>query len=112
MERPSVLLKGLILPKFLIGFVKSVAQAGSIVETDGLGGYNDLPMRGYEHVKRILSKNQDPDPEPRSDSGVGWMALSAFFLLFYPIRLCPLKLIEAAHTCDPQHASYDDPKRI
>jgi transposase-like protein len=45
----------------LIGFVKDVVEAGSIVETDGWGGYNDLPMHGYEHVKRILSKSQDPD---------------------------------------------------
>ncbi len=44
----------------LVPFVSEVVAPGSVVLTDGWGGYNDLPNRGYTRNKVVLSASPDP----------------------------------------------------
>jgi transposase-like protein len=44
----------------LLPFVCEVVTAGSVVNTDGWGGYNDLPKHGYTRRKTELSSSGDP----------------------------------------------------
>lgn len=44
----------------LVGFVKDVVAAGSVVVTDGWAAYNDLSAYGYTHERRIHSSSGDP----------------------------------------------------
>lgn len=44
----------------LVPFVCAVVAPGSTVQTDGWGGYNDLPKHGYARHKTVLSSSGDP----------------------------------------------------
>jgi transposase-like protein len=44
----------------LVPFVCDVVAQDAVVHTDGWGGYNDLPQRGYTHQKTVLSSSDDP----------------------------------------------------
>jgi transposase-like protein len=44
----------------LVPFVCEVAEKGSVILTDGWGGYNQLSECGYEHEQVILSDTGDP----------------------------------------------------
>ena len=44
----------------LMPFVRAVVAQGTVVHTDGWGGYNDLPKHGYSHQKTVLSSSGDP----------------------------------------------------
>lgn len=44
----------------LIPFVCEAVEPGSVILTDGWGGYNDLPARGYTRNKTVLSSSGDP----------------------------------------------------
>lgn len=44
----------------LVPFVCDVVAPGTLVHTDGWGGYNDLPDHGYRRKKTILSSSPDP----------------------------------------------------
>jgi len=44
----------------LIGFICDDIAPGSVVLTDGWGGYNDLPTHGYIHNRTVLSDSADP----------------------------------------------------
>ena len=44
----------------LVPFVCDVVAPGTLVHTDGWGGYNDLPDHGYGRKKTILSASPDP----------------------------------------------------
>ncbi len=44
----------------LLPFVCDVVAPGTLVTTDGWGGYNDLQKHGYEHEKVVLSESGDP----------------------------------------------------
>jgi transposase-like protein len=44
----------------LVPFVNEVAEPGSVILTDGWGGYNDLPKHGFNRQKTVLSGSGDP----------------------------------------------------
>jgi transposase-like protein/ribosomal protein L37AE/L43A len=44
----------------LLAFVDDAVEPGTIVRTDGWGGYNDLPKHGYKHKKGVISTSGDP----------------------------------------------------
>jgi transposase-like protein len=44
----------------LVPFVCDVVAPGSVVHTDGWGGYNDLPKYGYTRRKTVQSSSPDP----------------------------------------------------
>jgi hypothetical protein len=44
----------------LVPFVCDTVSPGATILTDGWGGYNDLPNRGYTHKKIIVSSSDDP----------------------------------------------------
>ena len=44
----------------LVLFVCDAVAPGSVVLTDGWGGYNDLPEHGYTRTKTVLSSSGDP----------------------------------------------------
>lgn len=44
----------------LVPFVRNVVKQGSMIHTDGWGGYNDLPKYGYKRKKVALSNSGDP----------------------------------------------------
>jgi transposase-like protein len=44
----------------LVPFVCDVVAPGAVVNTDGWGGYNDLPKHGYTRQKTVLSSSDDP----------------------------------------------------
>lgn len=44
----------------LVGFIVDVIAPGSIVRTDGWGGYEGLAGRGFKHRRTILSASPDP----------------------------------------------------
>lgn len=44
----------------LLPFVCDVIVPGSVVLTDGWGGYNDIPLHGYTHKQTIMSSSDDP----------------------------------------------------
>ena len=44
----------------LVPFVCDVVATGSVVHTDGWGGYNDLPKCGYTRRRTVLSSSPDP----------------------------------------------------
>ena len=44
----------------LVPFVCDVVEPGSIVRTDGWGGYNSLPEHGYTRKKTVISSSGDP----------------------------------------------------
>ena len=44
----------------LLPFVCDVVVPGTLVCTDGWGGYNDLPKHGYKHEKTVQSSSGDP----------------------------------------------------
>ncbi len=44
----------------LVPFVCDVVATGSVVHTDGWGGYNDLPKHGYTRRKTVLSSSPNP----------------------------------------------------
>ena len=44
----------------LLPFVCDAVAPGSMVHTDGWGGYNDLPKHGYTRQKTVLSSSGDP----------------------------------------------------
>ena len=44
----------------LVSFVCDVVAQGTVVHTDGWGGYNDLPKHRYTHDKTVLSSSGDP----------------------------------------------------
>jgi len=44
----------------LVPFVCDAIERGSVVQTDGWKGYNDLPKRGYKRKKTMLSHSGDP----------------------------------------------------
>lgn len=44
----------------LVPFVCGAVEPGSVVNTDGWKGYNDLPKWGYIHKKTILSSSPEP----------------------------------------------------
>ena len=44
----------------LMPFVCDVVVPGSMVQTDGWSGYNDLSTRGYAHQRTVLSSTDDP----------------------------------------------------
>jgi transposase-like protein len=44
----------------LVPFVCDVVAQGAVVHTDGWGGYNDLPQRGFTHQVTVLSSSGDP----------------------------------------------------
>ena len=44
----------------LVPFVCAVVTPGTIVQTDGWGGYNELQQNGYVHQKKVLSSSDDP----------------------------------------------------
>ena len=44
----------------LTPFVCDMVEPGSTVHTDGWKGYNELPRRGYNHKKTVLSTSGDP----------------------------------------------------
>lgn len=43
----------------LVSFVCDVVDPGSVIRTDGWGGYNTLPEHGYTHEKTVLSDRGD-----------------------------------------------------
>ena len=46
--------------KSLVPFVREVVEPGSVIFTDGWGGYNNLPTNGYIRTKLVLSDSGDP----------------------------------------------------
>ncbi len=44
----------------LLPFVCDIVDPGSMVLTDGWGGYNDLPKHGYTRQKTVLSSSDNP----------------------------------------------------
>jgi transposase-like protein len=44
----------------LVPFVRDVVAPGTLVHTDGWGGYNALPDNGYRRKKTVLSASPDP----------------------------------------------------
>lgn len=44
----------------LVPFVCEMVTPGSVVRTDGWGGYNPLPDQGYTHLRAVLSTTGDP----------------------------------------------------
>jgi transposase-like protein len=46
--------------KSLVPFVQEVVAPGSVIITDGWGGYNELPMLGFVRTKLVLSESGDP----------------------------------------------------
>lgn len=44
----------------LVPFICDVVKPGSVVMTDGWGGYNTVSDKGYQHEKTILSASGDP----------------------------------------------------
>lgn len=46
--------------KSLLPFVREAIAPGSLIFTDGWGGYNDLPTHGYIRTKSVLSESGDP----------------------------------------------------
>ncbi len=46
--------------KTLLDFVEDTCEPGSIIRTDGLAGYRNLPSRGYEHHPLAVAKGNDP----------------------------------------------------
>jgi transposase-like protein len=44
----------------LVPFVCDVVEPGSVVLTDGWGGYNPLPDHGYTRTKTVISASGDP----------------------------------------------------
>lgn len=44
----------------LIPFVRDMVKPGTVIYTDGWGGYNDLPKYGYKRKKVSLSDSGDP----------------------------------------------------
>ena len=44
----------------LTAFVRSVAAEGSLIETDGWSGYNDIENYGYLHYPISISATGDP----------------------------------------------------
>lgn len=46
--------------KSLVPFVREVVEPGSVIVTDGWGGYNNLPTHGYMRTKLVLSDSGDP----------------------------------------------------
>lgn len=44
----------------LVPFVYDAVAPGSVVQTDGWGGYNDLSQFGYDHRKTVLASSGDP----------------------------------------------------
>lgn len=44
----------------LVPFVCDAVTHGAVVRTDGWGGYNDLPKRGYTREKTVISSTGDP----------------------------------------------------
>jgi transposase-like protein len=44
----------------LVGFIREVVAAGSLVVTDGWQGYAALPASGYRHERRVVSGRQEP----------------------------------------------------
>jgi transposase-like protein len=44
----------------LLPFVCDVIVPGSVVLTDGWGGYNDISLHGYTHKQTIMSASDDP----------------------------------------------------
>jgi transposase-like protein len=44
----------------LVPFVVDAVEPGSVILTDGWGGYNDLPTHGFERRKTVLSATGDP----------------------------------------------------
>lgn len=44
----------------LVAFVRDVLALGTVVRTDGWGGYNTLPDHGYIHQMTVLSSSPDP----------------------------------------------------
>ena len=44
----------------LVPFVCGAVEPGSVVHTDGWGGYNPLPEHGYVRQKTVLSATGDP----------------------------------------------------
>lgn len=44
----------------LVPFVRCVVAPGSVVRTDGWGGYDPLPRHGYTRTKIVLSGSGDP----------------------------------------------------
>lgn len=44
----------------LMPFVREAVEPGSVVRTDGWGGYNDLPRLGYTRRKTVISTSGDP----------------------------------------------------
>lgn len=44
----------------LIPFVLKVAEPGSIIQTDGWSGYNEITEHGYQRVKKVTSPSKDP----------------------------------------------------
>ena len=43
----------------LVPFVCEAVAQSAVVNTDGWGGYNDLPKHGYTHQKTVLSSSSD-----------------------------------------------------
>jgi transposase-like protein len=46
--------------KSLVPFVREVVAPGSVIVTDGWGGYNELPTHGFIRTKLVLSDSADP----------------------------------------------------
>ena len=44
----------------LLPFICDVVVPGSVVLTDGWGGYNDIPLHGYTHKQTMMSSSDDP----------------------------------------------------
>ena len=44
----------------LVPFVREVVEPGSVILTDGWGGYNEVPDHGYTRKKTVLSSSGDP----------------------------------------------------
>jgi len=44
----------------LVPFVRDTVKPGSVVQTDGWGGYNQLQQNGYLHQPIVLSSMSDP----------------------------------------------------
>ena len=44
----------------LTPFVRDVIEPGSIVQTDGWSGYNEIAEHGYQRVKKVTSRYGDP----------------------------------------------------
>ncbi len=44
----------------LVGFIRDVAQPGSVILTDGWQGYSGLPAHGFAHKRTSLRAGSDP----------------------------------------------------